>query len=347
MRTHDQRESAAAAPFDRARPEEAIAAAADACSNWGRWGEDDVHGTLNFLTEDKRVEGARLVRRGVSFSLAQPFDASGPQTGWRRRTNPVHTMLDTGTDAERGTQGFPHGLGGADDVVFMPLQCSTQWDGLGHIFDHGRAWNGRAAGDVVTSDGDRLTGIETAAALIAGRAVLLDAGRALGRDGELPDAFAITPGQLDEIIAAQGETARVGRGDVVLVRTGQLARARRDGWGGYAGGPAPGLSFACAPWLHRTEIAAIATDTWGVEVRPNAFDHAFQPLHQVVIPNMGLYIGEMWDLDALAADCEADRRYDFWLTAAPIPVTGAVGAPVNPIAVKLPRSLSCPACATS
>ena len=74
----------------------------------------------------------------------------------------------------------------------------------------------------------------------------------------------------------------------MLVRTGQLARARRDGWGDYAGGPAPGLSLTTAGWLHRTEIAAIATDTWGFEVRPNEFDvPAFQPLHQVVIPNLG------------------------------------------------------------
>ena len=331
MRAHDHDEPAACPP-DPARPEQAIAEMAAACSNWGRWGSGDVRGTLNFLTDDKRVAGARLIRRGVSFSLSQPFDANGPQTGWRRRTNPVHTMLDTGLDAARGTQGFPHGIGGADDVVFMPLQCSTQWDGLGHIFDHGRAWNGRDAADVVTSEGDRVTGIETAAALIAGRAVLLDAGRVLGRDGELPDGFAITPGQLETIIAGCGVS--VGRGDIVLVRTGQLARARRDGWGGYAGGAAPGLSFTCAPWLHRTEIAAIATDTWGFEVRPNEFEHAFQPLHQVVIPHIGLYIGEMWDTESLAADCAADGRYEFWLTAAPIPVTGAVGAPVNPIAVK-------------
>ena len=109
------------------------------------------------------------MRRGVSFSLAQPFDADGPQRGWRRRTNPVHTMLDTGVDAERGGQGFPHGIGGADDVVFMPLQCSTQWDGLGHIFDHGIAWNGRRAGDVVTSEGDQRDRHRTVADLIAGR----------------------------------------------------------------------------------------------------------------------------------------------------------------------------------
>jgi kynurenine formamidase len=329
VRTHDHDQPGLADP---ARPEHAITEAAAACSNWGRWGDDDVRGTLNFLTDDKRVEGAGLVRRGVSFSLAQSFDSSGPQTGWRRRTNPVHTMLAPGLAAARGTQGFPHGFGGADDVVFMPLQCSTQWDGLGHIFDHGRAWNGRDAADVVTSEGDKVTGIETAAGLIAGRAVLLDAGRALGRDGELPDGFAITPGHLETVIDAHGVS--VGRGDIVLVRTGQLARARRDGWGGYAGGPAPGLSFTCARWLHRTEIAAIATDTWGFEVRPNEFDHAFQPLHQVVIPHIGLYIGEMWDTEALATDCAADGRYEFWLTAAPIPVTGAVGAPVNPIAIK-------------
>lgn len=93
------------------------------------------------------------MRRGASFSLAQTFDADGPQKGWRRRTNPVHTMLDISLEAERGTRGFPHGIGGADDVVFMPLQASTQWDGLGHIFDHGMAYNGRRAGDVVTSDG--------------------------------------------------------------------------------------------------------------------------------------------------------------------------------------------------
>jgi kynurenine formamidase len=268
----------------------------------------------------------------VSFSLAQSFDMNGPQRGWRRRTNPVHTMLDTGVDAERGNQGFPHGIGGADDVVFMPLQASTQWDGLGHIFDHGLAWNGRRAGEVVTSEGDLVTGIETAAAPIAGRGVLLDAGRVLGTDGELPDGFAITPSHLETIIAAQ--EVSVGRGDLVVVRTGRLTRARREGWGDYAGGPSPGLSFTTAGWLHGTEIAGIATDTWGFEVRPNEFDDAFQPLHQVAIPHIGLFIGEMWDLDALAADCAADRRYDFWLTAAPLPVTGAVGAPVNPLAVK-------------
>ncbi len=151
-----------------------------AYSNWGRWGADDVLGTVNFITDELRLAAAALVRRGASFSLSQRFDMDGPQRGWRRRTNPVHTMLDTGTDAALGNQGFPHGIGGADDVIAMPLQCSTQWDGLGHIFDHGKAWNGRDAARTVTSDGDLVTGIEQLARPVCGRGVLLDVGRVIG-----------------------------------------------------------------------------------------------------------------------------------------------------------------------
>lgn len=333
------------AELDRTAPERHIAEAAEAYRNWGRWGEDDRLGTLNFIGDAERARAAALVRRGASFSLSQPFDMDGPQQGWRRRTNPVHTMLDTGTDAAAGTQGFPHGIGGADDVIAMPLQCSTQWDGLGHIFDHGIAWNGRPAGKVVTSDGDLVTGIEHAASATVGRGVLLDLGRFLNPEGalrqaqdahagELPDGYAITTAELEACIEAQGATSAVGRGDLVLVRTGRYARAIREGWNGYAGGPSAGLSFTTAGWLHRTEIAAIATDTWGFEVRPNEFDDAFQPLHQVVIPNIGLTVGEMWDLEDLAADCAADGVYEFLLVAPPLPITGAVGSPVNPIALK-------------
>ncbi|MFE7846180.1 cyclase family protein [Microbacterium sp. NPDC057407] len=323
------------AELDRTDPEREVAVRAEAFRNWGRWGEDDVLGTLNFIDAAKRIEAAGLVREGTVISLAQAFDTNGPQKGWRRRTNPVHTMTDTGTDAERGNQGFPHGIGGADDVIAMPLQCSTQWDGLGHIFDHGNAWNGRRAGDVVTSDGDLVTGIEHAASVIVSRGVLLDLGRHLEPEtGELRDGYAITVDDLESCIAAQGATSAVGRGDIVLVRTGQYGRTRRDGWGDYAGGPAPGLSLTTAGWLHRTEIAAIATDTWGFEVRPNEFDApAFQPLHQVVIPNIGLTIGEMWNLEALADECARLRRYEMLLSAAPLPITGAVGSPINPVAI--------------
>ena len=78
----------------------------------------------------------------------------------------------------------------------------------------------------------------------------------------------------------------------------------------------------------------MASDTWGAEVRPNEFPDAFQPWHQVMIPHVGLYIGEMFDLDTLAERCAADGFYDCLLVAAPLAVTGGVGAPTNRIAVR-------------
>jgi hypothetical protein len=133
-----------------------------------------------------------------------------------------------------------------EERLALVVAWGANRDGLGHIFDRGMAWNGRPAGQVVTSLGDHVTSIETAASLIAGRGVLLDVGRAIGPEGELPDGFAITGEHLAATIAAQGPSSAVGRGDIVLVRTGQLARARRGGWGDYAGGAAPGLSFSTA-----------------------------------------------------------------------------------------------------
>jgi kynurenine formamidase len=315
--------------------EEALAEARRKYRNWGRWGPDDALGTLNYIDDAKRASAATLARTGRAFSLAIEFNRDGPRSGHRGRGNPIHTMLDSGLEAAAGEQDFPHGFGDADDVVFMPLRAGTHWDGLGHVYDNALAWNGRRCDQVVTGAGDQVTGAERQAASFVSRGVLLDVGRGVG-GGELPDGFAITEDHLRATIAAQGSSSLVERGDIVLIRTGQLARCRRRGsWGGYATGQAPGLSFGTLGWLHGTEIAAVATDTFAVEVRPHEFDApCFNPLHQIAIPNMGLFIGEMFDLEALAADCAAARVYEFLLVAAGLPITGGVGTPVNPIAVK-------------
>jgi len=127
----------------------------------------------------------------------------------------------------------------------------------------------------------------------------------------------------------------IGRGDIVLIRTGQIAQCRDAGaWGTYAGGPAPGLALDTAPWIFERSIAALASDTWGVEVQPNETPDVFQPLHIVFIVRMGLLVGEIFDLERLAADCAADGRYEFLFSAPPLVITGAVGSPVNPLAIK-------------
>jgi kynurenine formamidase len=304
----------------------AISAAAERLRNWSRWGDGDQAGTLNFVTPERIVAAARLVRQGKVFALAIPFDSRGPQRG-AGRFNPVHTMAFDGGDR----LSLPHGIGFSDDHVFMPLQCATQWDALSHVFDRGRMWNGYPATDV-TSFGARRNGIERVRDRFAGRGVLADVARYRGVE-RLEPGYAITVDDLEGCLAQQGRTA-VGSGDFLLVRTGQMGHCRRHGWGDYAGGDAPGLSFFTADWLHAHELAAVATDTWGAEVRPNEFENSFQPLHQVALPNIGIHFGEIFDLEALADDCVADGIYEFMFVAPPLPITGAVGSPINPYAIK-------------
>jgi len=131
------------------------------------------------------------------------------------------------------------------------------------------------------------------------------------------------------------EQLEIHKGDALIVRTGHIAMCRdKGGWGDYAGGDAPGMSFETAEWVHRHEIAAVATDTWGMEVRPNEIEGALHPLHQIFLPCMGLLVGEIFDLEVLADDCASDGVYEFLFVAPPLPITGGVGSPINPLAIK-------------
>lgn len=299
--------------------------------NWGRWGVSDELGTLNFITPDKIVAAASLVRHGKVFSLAIPFDSSGPQTGFGGRMNPLHFMLQDGGDVAAGAQDFIPGLRYCDDAVTMPLQCATQWDALSHIYFDGKMYNDRGP-EWVTSSGARANSIDKLKAKIVSRGILLDIPRLRGKDW-LDPGEAIYPADLDG--AAAAAHVAIERGDIVLIRTGQLAQVRATkSWGQYAGGPAPGLSLTVVDWLAHHEIAGYATDTWGTEVIPNETADVFQPLHCVAIVNMGMLVGEIFDLEELAVDCAQDGAYAFLFVAPPLPITGAVGSPINPQAIK-------------
>lgn len=128
--------------------------------NWGRWGAEDEIGTLNYVTPDVIVKAARLVKRGIVFSLALPFDQNGPAVNHPRRFNPIHRMTLTGPDFTTGAIRLPGGVGLTDDVIIMPLQCGTQWDALSHCFLDGRLYNGYDA-NLVSSQGRRGRGSST------------------------------------------------------------------------------------------------------------------------------------------------------------------------------------------
>ncbi len=305
--------------------------------NWGRWGPEDEIGTLNFITPDVVKRAAGLVRQGRVVSCALNFDGHGPQTGAFGRVNPLHSMVATGTDHAAGRQrlaGFetmPFDWGFADDQITMFLQCGTQWDALGHIFHHGKMYGGRDAA-LVSSSGAAHNGIEHYKDRIVSRGVLLDMARFKGVEYLRPGE-PIYPEDLDACAAKQGVTVETG--DIVLVRTGDVGRrVREKSWGTFSAGDAPGLSFLTAPWLFDKQIAGLATDTWGAEVRPNELPGSFQPLHLVMIVNMGLLVGEIFDLEALGQDCAADGVYEFLFVAPPLPITHAVGSPINPQAIK-------------
>lgn len=223
------------------------------------------------------------------------------------------------------------GIRGADDWIIMPLQCGTQWDALSHIFFKDSMYNGYHITNV-WSYGAKKNGIEKTKDRIAGRGVLLDIPRWKGVD-ELPEGYGVTAADLDAASAHQ--KVQIRRGDFVIVRTGQMEAclARKD-WGDYAGGNAPGLAFDTLEWLHHHEVAAVATDTWGAEVRPNNSPGISQPWHWIAIPIIGLTVGEIFYLKDLADDCAADGQYEFFLVSASLPFTGAVGTPTNPMAFK-------------
>jgi Putative cyclase len=292
--------------------------AAEKYKNWGKWGPNDEVGTLNYTTPDDIVAAAGLVKKGKVISLALNFDHTGPQGAKSKypamgRTNPIHTMLRTGTDAYSGVLD-QRGIRAADDMVTMPLQCGTQWDGLGHVFYENHMWNGYDCREV-TSAGAQKCGIEKTKNKMVGRGVLLDVARYKGVDS-LEDGYGITCADLDATANKQGVAMK--RGDYVIVRTGQMERCiAAKSWDGYPGGD------------------ALASDTWGCEVRPNETEPGInQPWHWITIPIMGMTMGEIFNLKELADDCAADKVYEFMFVAPAIPITGAVGSPVNPLAIK-------------
>ena len=326
-------------------PSERFTAIAERVNNWGRWGDDDQLGTLNLVTDDVRRRAAACVRVGKVLPLGLALsEAEGIQKGVVPvRFNPVRTMSYVNVPLSDD----PEWICANEDVVVMPLQCATHWDGLAHVSYRGRLYNGFPA-DSVTSAGASRLGIHLVDSLVS-RGVLLDVARAKDVD-VLDGGYPIQPADLDAACALAG--VEVERGDVVLVRTGQMTHLKLRSRFPAAGATVPvpnvlgfgevmhymglasGLSIATAEWFHDRDVAAVATDTMALEVIPCEDPELYLPVHLLHIVEMGMTQGQNWMLDDLAADCAADGRYSFLLDATPLPFTNGLGSPLNPVAVK-------------
>ncbi|MEN3975734.1 cyclase family protein [Emcibacter sp. SYSU 3D8] len=302
---------------------------AERLRNWGRWGDDDQRGTLNHIGPETLKNAAATVQSGKLFSLGLNFDRDGPQLG-AGRFNPRLYPTDLFTPLNPAHPSAVY----SDDVIHMPLQAATQWDALSHVHYDGVLYNNCKACDTLSTKGASRLGIEHLAAPgIMSRGVLLDILR-LKRADRLPDDYAITVDDLNAACAAQGVTMMTG--DIVLVRTGHIQRFTLERDRSAFNGTQPGLSPACAEWVHDHSLAAVCADNLAVEVMTPQAWQSDMPLafHMLCLRDMGCPLGELFNLDALAADCAQDGRYSFLLSAPPIPFTNAVGSPVNPLALK-------------
>ncbi len=293
-------------------------------SNWGRWGDDDERGTVNLITPERLVAAGQLIRQGKIFDLGIPMDQNGPQVGGNR-INPVHLMRETGFG-----QDIPGGFHFADDYIFMPLQGSSQWDGLAHVYYDDQLYNGFPASSV-GSHGAEYDSIDKIAKGVAGRGVLLDIARLKGVDW-MQRGDVIQPEDLEAAAEKQGVEVRPG--DILLFRTGwrtffKTAKSPAEFMNGE-----PGLGIRTCEWLHQKEVAALCSDNWAIEVIPGEIEGVTLPVHMVLIRDMGMTLGEILDFDELAEDCASDGVYEFFFSCPPLKFTRAVGSPINPLAIK-------------
>lgn len=296
---------------------------APAHSSWGLWGDDDRLGCLNLLTPERAVRGAGLVRRGAVFPLDWELDLPHP---------PLF-----------GRPALRHRVGHDDVLDDFNTQSSTQWDGFRHIGVRDRHYNG-LAGEEHGVDHWARKGL-------VGRGVLADVGARREREGRPLDFLTREEITADELLAVlDDQHVALEPGDVLVIRFGWiewylgLAPEVREKLSRLRAPRCPGLAagepMARMLWDHH--VAAVASDTPTLEASPFATgmsdeergDDPFVTLHHVLLPLLGIPIGELWDPRALAADCAGDGVYEFLVTSSPLHLRGGAGTPPNALAVK-------------
>lgn len=286
-------------------------------ANWGKWGVGDELGALNRLGPESTRRGLAASSTGEVLSLAVPLVAGrGPVCG--ARPTMQHYMTRDGGDYATGLP--ERGFGYADDVVLLASHGNTHIDALSHIWAAGKMWNGFAS-DTVTSRGAMKCGIDKVSPIVT-RGVFVDFGPP---DGPcLTDEHAI---RVDDLVASIGRLkVKLESGDALLIRTGWLSRWRA---GESTETQWAGLHPDCAGWIDEQGVVVVGADNIAVEYGPSLIPNDAAPLHVELLRNRGVLLMELMDLEVLASR----RRSEFLLMVSPLPITGGVGSPVNPVAV--------------
>ena len=292
----------------------------DELKNWGRWGQDDELGTLNFLGPAEVVAACKLVTHGRRISLSRQLDTrSGPDN--QRPALHYMTRMAERSDSE---PTFYMDFFGTD----YHGKSVSHIDALCHVAYNGLLYNGRRGDKTVNSTGSTFVAISALASGVVGRGVLLDAPRARRVDWLEPPC-ALSSEDLDEIASTLGVELR--RGDIVLVRTGHVRRRQTLGpWD--ADVSSAGLGASSLRLLADRQVALLGSDGDN-DSHPSSVAGILHPVHILAMNAMGMCLLDNLDLEALSSACEQAGTFQFLLTVAPLIIPGGTGSPVNPIAV--------------
>jgi kynurenine formamidase len=299
----------------------------EAVKNWGRWGDDDELGTLNYITPDMVRAAAGLVRSGRQVTMAITMNkTAGPDN-----PSPVIHHVVQGHDIDLQSSTLTYAL----DFVGLAFHgdCHTHMDALCHIAYKGLVYNGRPAQEVMTSRGATALDVTTYSNGLVGKGVLLDVPRYRGvRWLELGEA--VTRAELEAVEVAQG--VRLGEGDILVFRTGHHRRRLELGaWdNGYppTGQGKAGLHVDTIRWFHERKIAAFLPDGDG-ETVPSNVEGMLYPIHPLQVTAMGMFAADSLQLEDLSQACAEEGRFDFMVVGLPLRLPGGTGSPWNPIAI--------------
>ncbi|KYH45526.1 cyclase family protein [Branchiibius sp. NY16-3462-2] len=306
---------------------------ADAPTNWGKWGDNDEVGALNYLGTAEVLRGVAEVKDGKVITLQRQIGDPKGDPVWPGRTPAERTqILDESSWDGDDAPDYPGGLHYADDKINAFLQGSTQYDALGHLWYDGQIWNGYDARTTVGGL-DKASVAPIAERGVAGRGILLDMARFRGKK-TLDKGETFT--HEDLIACAKAQGTEIQPRDILIIRTNFLQLFFDEGESFYEGFNEPGLVYSpeLVQWFQDMEIPNLVTDTIANEVTTDPNNGVALVLHSALMRNLGVTLTEIADLERLADDCAADGRYTFLYTAAPLNVAKAAGSPVNPLVIK-------------
>ncbi len=282
-----------------------------------RWAADDERGALNLIDQAsvRRALGAARLCRVVALGI--PLNSRTPVLPPRPPV--LHAMLVDGADYSAGARRAPNGFQFADDYLAMAIHSGTHLDALSHVARNGIMYNGIPATEVRSRSGAHRLGVEKVGGIVC-RGILLDV--ASTKPWE-PSRVITTSDLQQAMLTADTE---IEPGDAVLIRTGWLSRSADAGEEHFR--VSPGIGIEAARWLADHGVVLVGADNPAVEVLPSETGDVM-PVHLLLLNERGVYLLEFANLEALSAA----HATTFTFVVAPLPITGAVGSPVNPIAI--------------